>query len=124
MAMLEAFVYDPLISWRLLNRDDGASATTTNALASESRASNGDTTPLARSRSQDNRDSASKRELLVDSIEEGASSSALNEIMHNVISPMRTSAVPAMPAPLRRTNSNSIGAEEDEAPMQENLNAR
>lgn len=30
MAMLEAFVYDPLISWRLLVRPDGENATSEN----------------------------------------------------------------------------------------------
>jgi hypothetical protein len=129
MAMLEAFVYDPLISWRLLNNDEsvtggGEKMSRTNS-AEESHKSPVDkmreqltsspVPPALSILSDDDNNSDDERN-------RGATTFASD----GQRSPMRhqgAASVREAPLTLRRSKSLELGDGDDE-PMQENLNAR
>lgn len=116
MAMLEAFVYDPLISWRLLAKDNDAE--------------------ISRSASNDTDLDVSKQRSPVEKLGNALNTSTSTVVLsdHDFndlaapgdLSPKRT------PAPgvslrdigtVRRAKSQEGGGNDDE-PLQENLNAR
>lgn len=116
MAMLEAFVYDPLISWRLL-ANNNAGAETTVPIASgasgnlRSQASNEDDAGTSKSSVEQLRVQMAAGSLLGG----GAGPGALAQSLVNRNQSLRTQTTSLVPGP-------KLG--EDGEPLQENLNAR
>jgi hypothetical protein len=115
MAMLEAFVYDPLISWRLL-ANNNAGAETAVPIASgvsgnlRSHASNEDDTGTSKSSVEQLRVQMAAGSLLG-----GAGPGAVAQSLINRNQSLRTQPTNLVP-------SQMLG--EDGEPLQENLNAR
>jgi serine/threonine-protein kinase mTOR len=150
MAMLEAFVYDPLISWRLLNQnaDELGAATTlpddshAGAAASSAAKKNGLEAGEEAGSDDTSSDGMQKinkttsAELRSDGGGGGPSSphpgeddNELSLMLGDVLSSQKRAGLPvagSVPQALnlRRGNSADAFAAEDEAPLQENLNAR
>jgi FKBP12-rapamycin complex-associated protein len=117
MAMLEAFVYDPLISWRLL-ANNNAGAETAVPIASgvsgnlRSQASNEDDAGTSKSSVEQLRVQMAAGSLLGGG---GAGPGAVAQSLVNRNQSLRTQATNLAPGPM-------LG--EDGEPLQENLNAR
>ena len=113
MAMLEAFVYDPLISWRLLAQDNNESE----KLASKSASMDDAGTASQKSPVDKIRD-----QLAVSSASPMVST-AFTDNDDTSISSNRPSEIGTLrEIPLRRAMSTDINNEDE--PLQENLNAR
>ena len=116
MAMLEAFVYDPLISWRLL---------------ANTNSSEPGIVPLSRSNSMD-AEGVDRQKSPVDKLREQMSASpipsSLNEqsAQDEAHSPLRPpGAASVREVPLRRTMTGELNhSHSEDEPLQENLNAR
>lgn len=143
MAMLEAFVYDPLISWRLLTTQNAPK----DGEAGGGNGAAGGPVPLSRSNSLDESDQQRLQKSPVDKMRDLLTPSPLlsaldghedegrhgglasqSELSHSPMRlPEKTNAAATLrEAPLRRSMSNPEVQRpgEDDEPMQENLNAR
>ena len=124
MAMLEAFVYDPLISWRLLANDNEGAGETTVPIASGVSAN----LRSAASNDDDNISKSSVEQLRIQMAAGsllgggggGGGGAAVAQSMANRIQSMRTQSMRELT--LQQQTGLALGEERE--PLQENLNAR
>lgn len=115
MAMLEAFVYDPLISWRLLAQDnnEGENKMITKSASMEDVTTASQKSPVEKLRDQ----------LMTTTLSPSPMVSTFTDTDDTSMSSTRPSEIGTLrEVPLRRAISSDINNEDE--PLQENLNAR